>query len=360
MKTGRGKKSSDSGEDKPAKKKTKVDAPPSFNFTPNFTPQRITNIVTPPSPNTLVGKPFADAISALRDGGDTGVHTKFNLNVKASGRQESVPVQADFSIKNQGTGLTQGMMDTPNFSAYVGKQEKSSVLPKNLSLQRGILESRAMKQLSDSGDGYKADSKVSQFDELKMTQKNEFPKQTVLGGIALGSFLEDVTAKRAVGLEDVGSAMRAKTMAKTWNMKTEGAVEVKGFQTEMLDAFPQLGKSTIKAGGLDESGISAIKKHWDANGKKFTKEKQVENIVEAHKEAYTSAAKRFEHKWTQISKQGNTTGKWWDAKADEIKGINEGLQSESSQKREGTANQEFKNLGDDYVKRKMTRHGIKF
>jgi hypothetical protein len=217
-----------------------------------------------------------------------------------------------------------------------------------------------MKQLSDSGVGYKADAKLTQFDELEMTQKNEFPKQTVLGGIALGSFLEDVTAKRAVGLEDVGSAMRAKTMAKTWSMKTEGAVEVKGFQKEMLDAFPQLGKAKIKAGGLDDSGISAIKKHWDADGKKFTKQKQVGNIVEAHKEAYASASERFELKWTQISKQGNTTGKWWDAKAAEIKDINQGLKPDSDQKRKDTASQEFKNLGDQYVKRKMTRHGIKF
>ncbi len=338
-------------------------------FTPSFTPQASLKPQPSTQPKVLTGGDFHTAIQQLRDNGMTQVSTRFDLNVKGAGETRKVTVSGDYSVHDQGrTGLVQGMLQTPSNTTYTGTGGYNKVVfPTDLSLQRATLEARGIKQLSDSGPDYKADAKVSPLKELKAndTKRKEdnsrFPLSNTLGTFALTSHLEDITAKRAVGLEDVGSGMRARVMATKWQMQVQKSDDPgKGFQSTMLDAFPQIGNAKVKGAGLDHTGIAALKKHWEDGGDKFSWNEQKQRIATAHTDAQQAASQMFTHKIGGIEQGDTTGGKWWASNYDtRIKPLLPDLSSDQHDRRD-EAQRKFGEIGTEYVQRKMQRHGIRF
>ena len=335
-------------------------------FTPTFTPQDTSTIGAPKPPVFKTGKQFSDAIDALRTGGEEMVSTKFDLKVKPSNEKaRTVTVKGDISVMQHNTGLTQGWLNTPSNTSYLGEKYNSSVFPQNLSLQRAKLEARAIKQLAPLGDGYKADAKVSPLDEMPMLKtkrsvdQSKFPLSNTLGMFAVGSHLEDVTASRGLNLQDVGSGMRAKIMATKWKMELQGNEKAgEGFQKAMFDAFPQIGTKSDEGVGLKGTGISALKEHWEKGGNVFSKQQQVQNIEQAHREAQVMAHSVFENKVGQMEKGKVPSGQWWSDNADRIKPFLPDIQSDNSGKRE-QAIKGLTDIGNEYLGRKMDRHGIR-
>ncbi|QDQ24904.1 hypothetical protein FNU76_00285 [Chitinimonas arctica] len=332
-------------------------APPTFAPTVTYKRQKRATIGTPTPPSHKVGTHFYNTIDKIRDGADKSVTTKLNLQIQKSGHGvHTYPIVANIHAIQHGTDLTQGNLHTSNATAY------QDILPYNLSPQRAKLEGRVIKRLSPGGEHYDEGAKISEVDELNLTQKQEYPKKTPLGGIAIGSFLEDVTAKRAVGLEDIGSAIRAKTMATKWQMKVAGN-EHAGyyFDDHMFEAFPQLGKGGQEIHGLKDTGIAAMKAHWAANGKMFSKADQLKAISKAHKSAFDGASSVFNQKASALftgSAKFSDSGKWWTSNKANIKHLFAEMKS-GDEKRVETANKAFGELGQTYLTRKLTRHGIK-
>lgn len=338
-------------------------------FVPTFTPQASLTPQPSMQPNVLTGGAFHTAIQQLRDNGMTQVSTRFDLNVRGAGETRKVTVSGDYSVHDQGrTGLVQGMLQTPSNTTYTGDGGYNNVVfPKNLSRQRATLEARGIKQLSDSGVDYKADAKVSRLDELtpigtkRKEDNSRFPLSNTLGTFALTSHLEDITAKRATGLEDVGSGMRARVMATKWQMQMQESDKPgKGFQSTMLENFPQIGKAKVKGAGLDHTGIAALKKHWEDGGDTFSWAEQKQRIATAHTDAQNAASQMFAHKIGGIEQGKITGGKWWAFNYDSrIKPLLPDLSSDQQDRRDD-AQRKFGEIGTEYVQRKMQRHGIRF
>ncbi len=338
-------------------------------YVPSFTSQNVGRVGAPIPPRHLVGSQFHAAIEGLRDGGDEIVSTRFSLRVKvvSDGNTvlDDVPVGGTFSVfQHRTTGLVQGNLLTGANSAYVGSDDRSSVLPRRLSLQRARLESRAIKQLSDSGPAYAANAKISRFDAAKLVPDREhrgvkrISRDAPLGGIALASHLEDVTAKRAVGLEDVGSAIRAKVLTVKWRSLEGNSNAGARFRSDLLASFPQLGNKDVPAGGLNEGGISALKSHWDGNGATFSKQTQIEKIRIAHEDAWSAADRRFVSKFRALSSEEVRPRGWWRQNEGRVHSIAQGLQSKQPNTK-ADALQEFAEIREEYRTRKLVRHGIK-
>lgn len=357
--------SSGSGQE-PPRKIRKLD----LGFTPTFTPQNVSTIGTSKPPTYTVGKPFSDSLADLRSGGNNMVSTQFALNVKPPGENaRNVTVQGTFSVAQQGTGLVQGMLNTPSNTTHVGPGDYNNVVfPKNLSRQRATLEARAIKQLSPMGSTYVASAKESPLDEMPMnngprkTDNSAFPLSNTLGMFALGSHLEDVTASRALNLQGVGSGMRALTMTTKWQMELEGSDDAgKGFQDQMFGAFPQLGKKGMKgldkASGLKNTGISGVSDHWGSKKPTFTKDMQIRKIQELHEGAQNMAHGVFMRKLGQVTEDALPKGQWWSDNADRIRAFLPDVHSEEEPKR-NKAREGLKKIGTEYVHRKMDRHGI--
>ncbi len=352
----------------PPKKRRKID----LGFTPTFTPQNVTTIGTSQPPTYKTGQAFSDALAQLRGGGNEMVSTQFALNVKPPNENARlVTVQGTISVAQQGTGLVQGMLATPSNTTHVGSGDYNNVVfPKNLSRQRATLEARAIKQLSPIVGGYDASAKESPLDEIPMNKaprkldNSAFPLSNTLGMFALGSHLEDVTANRALNLKDVGSGMRALTMATKWQMELEDSDNAgQGFQDRMFSTFPQLGKKGMKgvgtASGLDNTGISGLSEHWAKDGTKFTRQQQITSIEQAHQSAQKMAHGVFMRKLEKLDGDELPTGKWWSDNADRIKAFLPDVGSEDESKR-NLAHEGLRKIGLEYVQRKMSRHGIRY
>lgn len=351
----------------PPKKKQKID----LGFTPTFTSQDATTIGSSLPPTYKTGQAFSDALVQLRGGGNEMVSTQFALKVKPpSENVRLVMVQGTISVAQQGTGLVQGMLGTPSNTTHVGSGEYNNVVfPSNLSRQRATLEARAIKQLSPIVGGYDASAKESPLDEIPMnkkrrsTDKSAFPLSNTLGMFALGSHLEDVTASRALNLQDVGSGMRALTMATKWQMELEDSENAgQGFQDRMFSTFPQLGKKGTKGKGtasaLADTGISGLSEHWAQQNPTFTRQQQLTGIKQAHENAQQMAHGVFMRKLEKLEANEAPTGKWWSDNAERIKGFLPDLDSDEESKR-NAANAGLKKIGQEYVQRKMVRHGIR-
>jgi hypothetical protein len=224
-----------------------------------------------------------------------------------------------------------------------------------MTLKTATMEGRGMKFLTMDGTKYTpkndifADS-MKPDSEAKSKGKN-FPEEAHWGGLAIGSFLEDVTAKRGLGLSRVGSAMRAKTMASKWRMQNSGDLSDDDFGSRMLKAFPQLGKQKMGA----ELGASALYQELRAGG---AREAKVLNhhsgvsgsIYGAHYEARTAAKERFDEK-IKSGAGAAAQGSWWAEKAKTV--------DFSTITQPGNAKQ-LKDLRREYAQTKLERHAITY
>lgn len=361
------------GDDPQKTRKVDTTSPPNLDFLsfkPNFTTQKIEGIGEPQRPNFLTGKAFTDSIALLRSGKDPTVSTSFQLKVKPSdGKVRPVTVQGSISVMEQSTGLVQGNLKTPSNTTYLGSTQKGRynkvVFPENLSLQRATLEARAIKALSPIEGGYDPGAKVSDLKEIPMNKNKSFPAKNTLGMFALGSHLEDVTANRALSLQDVGSGMRAMVMSTKWKMELQRSEEPgKGFQQRMFQMFPQLGRQDVKRLDkedeveMEKTGISGLSEHWKESRQVFSKKDQVENIKQLHLDAQNTAHDVFGHKLSQLSRSQKPKGQWWADNAERLQKFLPDLGSKEESQRQ-SAQQEVKKIGLEYVQRKMDRHGIR-
>jgi hypothetical protein len=344
-------------------------------------------VVAPQLPNQLAstigpsrqipikgGQAFSNAIKqlGLANGGDQAVRAEFNLDLDvtrnvSNPRSQSFLVGGTFSVmEHPTTGLVQGNLKTHAKSSYVGDGgDEKHVLPKHLSLPRATLESRAIKHLQN--DDYDIAAKSTEI--TPPGRKQTFDVSTPLGMIAMGSYLEDVTAKRSIGLEHVGSAMRASVMAVKWNLKEGVADAGNDFADKTLAAFPQLGNSSTSVGRMVKSGISELREEFKSETK-FSKVDQLGSIHAAHQDAFSAAEKRFDTKikaiygaWTADNSLSDpvalreAAGGWLGENGGQFSTIFADSGS-GDQKRAENASANFKQLKQDYLQRKMNRHGI--
>lgn len=289
-----------------------------------------------------------------------------------------VTVTSTKSVDDYGTfGLTshrdskgywkQGLLMPMGKTSYFDKDlSTDKAIPADLTLKRAQVESRAMKFLSLSAVDYTPknnDIDVTVVEQRRSKKKPVFTRSDhdveYWGGLTMGSFLEDITGSRSMGIHDVGSGMRAMTMAAKWRMKNNGATSDGGFGERMLTAFPQLGKKDIEKAiipglGKHETGASALRQHvvGDDSAKKMAVIKHhiglKGSVFAAHHEAETAAADRFDAKLaTAKSAAPNADltpilGGWWEA-----------------QRKKGTDfSGDTGGLRNAYVTDKLGRHGI--
>lgn len=311
------------------------------------------------------GTAFFEGISKLASGrSDKSVRANLNISYKLPSMKDyhEHSVDGTISVMSEGN-RTQSMLHPMGMTSYF-KNGQPNVLPKDLSLSRAQLEGKVIKRLSPNGETYDPNSTYTNLKgdngELTIGGGKKYAARSPVGGIALGSFLEDVTAQRSVGLAHVGSAMRAELMAKKWTMQNEGKGKSLDFATDMLSKFPQLGKEEMK------SGIARMKKDWDSGTDKpvITKKKQRENIFDAHQSARQAASERFQKKFEAIAdarKKDRSTviedkGKWWVDNAAKIdRKITKWSDPNTSDASRQRSQQKF---SQEYVHRKLDRHGI--
>lgn len=347
--------------------------PPAKKRKTQESPQTLVGFTLPPPPTPLRGQGFVDGIKELARGGSGVVYTQLDIPYQQvspglSGTSVNVPkritAHGTFSVttqqSNEGKKVwTQGMLQPMGDTSYFDDNKMGRAVPSTMTLKTATIESRAMKYLAlDSytpkNDGIKSDKK-GPTEALGQKTKSE-PLGKILdeshhwGGLTMGSYLEEITAQRGLGFQNVGSGMRAMTMASKWRMKTGGATSEAGFGDKMLASFPQLGKQAMKP----SLGASVL---WDRLNKGGTDRQQTlehhlgfgGSIHKAHVEARTEAKKRFSAKLNAITSSGDARGHgtWWEKQAPHLADLNK---PENAAKRSA--------LRADYLEEKMSRHGI--
>ncbi|WP_148715053.1 hypothetical protein [Chitinolyticbacter meiyuanensis] len=296
--------------------------------------------VKPPSLTYSQGRTFTQGIENLKQFGEyQPVSTKLPIN-KFVDNTNNQNRKVTYGIQPHPTDQPweQGMLkNEQNNTAYFSDTKKGQVIPSDLSLKRATLESRSLKYMIK--DTYSPPKKLSEFDQSE---------SKYLGNYAIGSFLEDITAKRAIGLDFVGSSMRASLMAAKWKMQNkqargdDTATTKEGFGKKQLSLFPQLGKKKVKNDDGKPTGISAVLS-WGKNKIDSHHTGQDGSIFKVHEKARKHAIDRFNVKLQNFQRNGDASelSKWWNK--NEAK-----LQDKKN----------FHDLANAYVNRKFKRHGI--
>jgi hypothetical protein len=352
--------------------------PPKRRRVEDFTLQSGSVHVLPPAPTGMRGQAFLSGIDALAKGANTSVYAQLDLPYKervskTSGRgglKTTTVADEARRLDNHGTFATmvqssaegtkqwtQGLLMPMGATSYFDKTKMGRAVPSTMTMNTATMESRAMKFLAN--------------DALSYTPKNDIVAQGLKGpteavgngdkalseahhwgGLAMGSFLEEITATRGLGLNHVGSAMRAQTMASKWRMKATGATSEAGFGDKMLTAFPQLGKQDM----TPKLGASVLWDQITAGGTKRDTVMQQHlglggSIYKAHDEARRQAKQQFTDKFAkaQTGTAPDTLGKWWGVEARKPGFADLADPQNSAQ---------FKQLRSDYVDTKLTRHGV--
>lgn len=333
----------------------------------------------------LRGFGFISGIHALAQGGDTPVlgalsipyDEKYTTKYIKKG-WDPVTVNSSKNVEEHGTfGLTahrdgkgywrQGLLTPMGNTSYFDEEKKvDKAIPSALTAKRAKVESRGMKFLSLSEVNYAPKKNDINVEVVEQKRSKKSPVLTksdqdtgYWGSLTMGSFLEDITGSRSMGIDDVGSGMRAMTMAAKWRMKTGNSTSDVGFGDKMLNAFPQLGKMQLEKDiipglGTHQTGASALRQHVVGNdsAKRMAVIKHhiglKGSVLSAHHEAETAAAEQFDAKLAKARLAApnadltSDLGGWWE-----------------EQRKSGT---DFSgNTGDlrkEYVSRKLDRHGI--
>ncbi|RDS79917.1 hypothetical protein DWU98_15880 [Dyella monticola] len=317
----------------------------------------------PVAPLVTRGRAFTGGIEALaRGGSNTSVFTKLDIPYKKSNDDPA-------SIKRYGTfstrewisegrlpwtqGLFSGNPGATYTTAYYGdsKTHINKLVPSAISLRRATVESQAIKYLADDTYAVKEGKRVKAGSPSENTEH--------WGGLALGSFLEDVTGSRALNIHHVGSALRASVMAAKWKMKSGGVDPQPNFGKDLLESFPQLGKAEWS--NNEKYGASKLREKLDRlSDVDNTPGKQeavnifnshvglAGSIPTAHVQARKQAKARFEAKFKELEgKDASALGEWWKGKTGELEAA------------KNPDNLSVRlNLRDEYLQRKMDRHAI--
>jgi hypothetical protein len=323
------------------------------------------------------GQTFVEAIDKLAaNKSNESVFAQLDIDytrrtTKTTGRKNKVTTTSDSAEKvslaasigvmrpNEKTDFVQGVLMPMGKTSYFDDTGMGKVVPSTLTLKTAKMEGRAMKFLSMEDAKYTPKSDIVADSDKPASEALTKKGKTVReekhwGGLALGSFLEEVTGGRGLNISGVGYGMRAMTMAAKWKMRSANTTEDTGFGTRMLKAFPQLGKAAIsKHLNTGESlGASALYDDLMKGGTKAAKVREGHlgvggSIYKAHREARGAAKQRFNDKLQQIQSGSLSVGhgKWWDDKA------------KSTDFKNADA-QELKRLRKEYVETKLGRHAI--
>ncbi|WP_255989728.1 hypothetical protein [Chitinolyticbacter albus] len=371
--------------DAPPTKKRKL-AEPEDVFDAN--PQR-------PAP-TLRGDPFTSNIKHLANGVVTTVSSvSAQLKIPfavgpdmAHALHKEVDIYGTYSVlpRYGNKPWTQGLMNPMGATSYFGVDETrgpetttktgrpkpgpvisrdivGKAVPLDMDLKTATIESRAMKFLALDAPTYKpkASDEKTRFDN---DNQAEF-----LGGLTMGSYVEEITGKRSIGIGKTGSGMRAMTLASKWRMQNSGTTSEAGFGQNLLASFPQLGKGELKKAVADAGwdvlkqrkgkkeplmGAAALEdevRKGGADAKHVYAHHQgmSGSVYKAHIEARDAAKRRFDKKFSDF-KAGvdpKTLGKKWDSS----QGFLSGLDTASNRK-------QIKEVRENYVAAKLARHDV--
>lgn len=331
----------------------------------------------PVAPTMKRGQAFVEAIDELASGrSDKSVFAQLNIDftkrvittsddlppvITSTDSKAKVGLAATIGLTrpNEKTNFVQGLLMPMGKTSYFDDKGKGKVVPSTLTLKTAKMEGRAMKFLSTEDGAYTPkDDIIADRDKLASEAKTKKGKtqreEKHWGALALGSFLEEITGGRGLGINGVGYGMRAMTMAAKWKMRSANTAEDTGFGARMMKAFPQLGKAKIskflKTG--ESLGASALNDDLKRGGAKAAKVREDHlgvggSIYKAHWEARGAAKQRFKDKLQQIQTGTLSVGhgKWWDDKA------------KSTDFKNADA-QELKRLRKDYIETKLGRHAI--
>ncbi|WP_070107077.1 hypothetical protein [Burkholderia plantarii] len=311
----------------------------------------------PPLPPQQRGASFTDGIQALATGTRTeSVYTQLNVPYAIGGTHHVVDIHGTYSTSVQQSNKpsnktydaskptkswVQGMLQPMGETSYFDKDKRSKAIPATLSLERATIEGNAMKYLAE--DTYvptRATARSSEASQAKY-----------FGGLTMGSFVEDITGARGLGLGLVGSGMRATTMAGKWHMQNVGAPSIANFGSDMLDAYPQLGNTKMSP----KLGASVLRDKLDAGGAgaEAVRDKHLGmrgSIYQAHARALREAGLRFDTKLKAIHDRTRTAveqGGWWQGKGVALDPLGDPVHAQAREQ-----------LRDEYVARKLERHAI--
>lgn len=278
----------------------------------------------------IQGPAFSTGIAAIRDETSAPVHTQVDVPIQFRKNHVTKPfnleLEATFSAKGH-KDWVQGWMD------MVGETSYEKILPAKLGLKQATVESRVMKSLA-LGAAYvpKNDLLIRKFDMVDRTVKGKpFTPVWNAGGArgpedderamraathnwgrtAIQSSVEDITGRTALGITQVGSGMRALTLASKLRMKTTGTQSDAGFKQKMEKRFPQILTKQTGGGAKHYNDIIAGELSTGSHATQNALSKQVRK---AHFEVNRESRNRFNHKWGEIKAGRMTTdeaGAWW-------------------------------------------------
>ncbi|WP_246792219.1 hypothetical protein [Burkholderia perseverans] len=311
----------------------------------------------PPLPPPQRGASFTDGIQALAAGTRTeSVYTQLNVPYAVNGADHVVDIHGTYSTSVQQSNKpsnktydaskptkswVQGMLQPMGETSYFDQNKRSKAIPATLSLERATIEGRAMKYLAEDT-----------YVPTRATARNsEAGQAKYFGGLTMGSFVEDITGARGLGLGLVGSGMRATTMAGKWRMQNTGTSSISSFGSDMLNAYPQLGNTKMspkqgasvlrdKLDAGDTSADAVLKQHLGMRG----------SIYQSHAKALREAGLRFDTKLKAIHDGTRTAvaqGDWWQGKGTALTPLGDPVQAQAREQ-----------LRDEYIARKLDRHAI--
>jgi len=303
----------------------------------------------------LTGPAFVQGIADIHDATSTPVSTQFEMPRKygKAGNPKDYPLSFDarFYARNQNVKddeaheWTQGMMDMGGETSY------SKVIPEDLSLKRATFETRTMKKLA-VGAGYTPPAADFTGEVTAKPKLDEATKNW--GRPAVQSYLEDITARTALGISEVGSGMRADLLAAKLKMQNKKTDEITGFNGKMTDRFPQL--LTEGTGGGAAVLGRTIQTEMEASGdgvSSATRDELTQNVIDAHLAVNKQIGKRFEKKWAGLEAGTMTTGqagKWWQGKLPTV--------TDAATFATATGTMDKAALQQEYLATKLNKHDI--
>lgn len=308
------------------------------------------------------GLDFQKAILKLSRGKIEDVSRKVTLPIAFG--TASVPKSHDLVLDSAFTTRTHwkdGHQWTQGWLELGGSTTYENILPDTLTLQRAQAEGHVMKKLA-LGEGYMPKNPLS-FVGVTNSIADLKPRISGWGRPALQSYLEEVTGRTSLSVNEIGSGMRAMMLASKMRMKNAGTVSEGSFKSRMLASFPQLltKDSTPTPGGASLLNTNIYDEQQASPGVITPTQTQIaKSAIRAHKEVNYEIRKRFDQKWNAIASgaTAQATGNWWASKFSGgkfgvgTKGFNE-MNAHLSQSRITK-----KTLRAQYVSDKLAKYGI--
>jgi hypothetical protein len=260
----------------------------------------------------VVGPAFTQGISGITASSSPNVYTHVSipLSYGPAARLDTLDLHATFSAKDHNSA-TDNTAWTQGWMAMGGETSYEKILPASLDVTQATVESRVMRKLARGG-AYAP--KTMHFPAI--TTKPNVAKQVKnWGRTAMQSYLEDITGRTSLNVEEIGSGMRATTLASKLRMRTTGTPNEPGFRDKMRKRFPQLlTAETDPVGGAAHYNTEIHQELTATPGNSPTQVKLWRKVEKAHHDINRESRNRFNFKWREIEAGRMSTtqaGTWW-------------------------------------------------